>query len=194
MFCSSPCLIQAFNSYLLFESKLDLGRMFPQTDLLPAQYLLPVRLLLLGQGEAKPSPSYGSGLRVDSIDALTSLGSLMTHEDRLTSRERIELAVTSLVLAQCLQEAGTEVSVLQVARMVLRVRCNAHQVMMVNNDAYDNNDDDQVDEVTSIARARVELEGRASAVYPVLPLLNHSCDPNTLRVYNGGRVLLIAAR
>ena len=78
--------------------------------------------------------------------------------------------------------------------MVLRVRCNAHQVMMVNNDAYDNNDDDQVDEVTSIARARVELEGRASAVYPVLPLLNHSCDPNTLRVYNGGRVLLIAAR
>ena len=176
----------------MLESKLDLGRMFPQSDLLPAQYLLPVRLLLLGPGEAQPSPSYGSGLHVDSVDALTSLGSLMTHEDRLTSRERLELAVTSLVLAQCLREVGTEVSGLQVARMVLRVRCNAHQVMMVNNN--DNNDDDQVDEVTSITGAGVELEGRASAVYPVLPLLNHSCDPNTLRLYSGARVLLIAAR
>ena len=52
----------------------------------------------------------------------------------------------------------------------------------------------QVDEVTSMVRAGVELEGRASAVYPVLPLLNHSCDPNTLRVYSGGRVILLATR
>ena len=131
VFCSSQCLIRAFNSYLLPESKLDLSRMFPQTDLLPVQYLLPVRLLLLGPGEGKPDPSYGSGLRVDNIDALTSLDSLMTHEARLTSKERLELAVTSLVLAQSLREVGAEVSVLQLARMVLRVRCNAHQVMMM---------------------------------------------------------------
>ena len=52
----------------------------------------------------------------------------------------------------------------------------------------------QVDEVTSMVRAGVELEGRASAVYPVLPLLNHSCDPNTLRVYSGGRVILLTTR
>ena len=194
MFCSSQCLIRAFNSYLLFESKLDLGRMFPQSDLLPALHLLPVRLLLLGPGEGQPGPSYGAGLCVDSIAALTSLDSLMTHEDRLTGPERLELAVTSLVLGQSLREAGAEVSVLQLARMVLRVRCNAHQVIMIMrimiNDVYDV----KVDEVTSIARAGVELEGRASAVYPVLPLLNHSCDPNTLRVYSGGRVVLLAAR
>ena len=178
----------------MFESKLDLGRMFPQSDLLPALHLLPVRLLLLGPGQGKPGPSYGAGLRVDSIAALTSLDSLMTHEDRLTGRERLELAVTSLVLGHSLREAGAEVSVLQLARTVLRVRCNAHQVIMIMrimiNDVYDV----KVDEVTSIARAGVELEGRASAVYPVLPLLNHSCDPNTLRVYIGGRVVLLAAR
>ena len=132
---------------------------------------------------------------MDSISALTSLDSLMTHEDRLTSQERLELAVTSLVLGHSLRVAGAEVCVLQLARMVLRVRCNAHQVIMIRQDDHENEVHNvKVDEVTSIARAGVELEGRASAVYPVLPLLNHSCDPNTLRVNIGGRVVLLAAR
>ena len=184
MFCSSQCLIRAFKSYLVFESKLDLRRMFPQTDLLPTQYLLPVRLLLLHPDtETKDHTetqdhSYGFGFSVDNIDPLTSLGSLLTHEDRLTGRERLEVAVTSLVLAECVREAGAELSVLQLARLVLRVRCNAHQV----------------DQVTAITRGAVELGGLASAVYPVLPLLNHSCDPNTIRVYTGGRAVLVAAR
>ena len=174
----------------MFESKLDLSRMFPQTDLLPTQYLLPVRLLLLHpETETKDHTetqdhtetgdhSYGSGISVGNIDPLTSLGSLLTHEDRLTGRERLEVAVTSLVLAECVREAGAELSVLQLARLVLRVRCNAHQV----------------DQVTAITRGAVELGGLASAVYPVLPLLNHSCDPNTIRVYTGGRAVLVAAR
>ena len=169
--------------------------MFPQSDLLPALHLLPVRLLLLGPGDGEPGPSYGAGLRVDSISALTSLDSLMTHEDKLTGQERLELAVTSLVLCHSLRVAGAEICVLQLARMVLRVRCNAHQVIMIGRDDHDNDVHHvKVDEVTSIARAGVELEGRASAVYPVLPLLNHSCDPNTLRVNIGGRVVPLAAR
>lgn len=53
----------------------------------------------------------------------------------------------------------------------------------------------QVDRaVARQGRSEVELESVGSGLYPVLPLLNHSCDNNTLRVFTNNRVLLIAAR
>ena len=38
------------------------------------------------------------------------------------------------------------------------------------------------------------LRGVASAIYPVLPLLNHSGAANTVRISAGGAVILVAAR
>ena len=38
------------------------------------------------------------------------------------------------------------------------------------------------------------LRGVASALYPVLPLLNHSCAANTVRINAGGTVILVAVR
>ena len=59
------------------------------------------------------------------------------------------------------------------------MRCNGHQVDRV---------------VVREASSQVELESTGSGVYPRLPLLNHSCDHNTLRIFRNNQVVLLAAR
>ena len=66
-----------------------------------------------------------------------------------------------------------------VLRCQARVRCNAHQVDRV---------------VVSQASSQVEVESLGSGLYPLLPLLNHSCDHNTLRLFRNNQVVLLAAR
>ena len=59
------------------------------------------------------------------------------------------------------------------------MRCNGHQIDRV---------------VVRPGSSQVELESLGSGVFPLLPLLNHSCDHNTTRVFRNNQVLLLAAR
>ena len=68
---------------------------------------------------------------------------------------------------------------ISVLRYQARVRCNGHQVDRV---------------VARQGSSQVELESLGSGLFPVLPLLNHSCDQNTIRVFTNNRVLLLVAR
>ena len=59
------------------------------------------------------------------------------------------------------------------------MRCNGHQVDRA---------------LVRQGSSQVELESLGSGVFPVLPLLNHSCDSNTLRLFTNNQVFLLAAR
>ena len=135
------------------------------------------------------------------IEPIVSLKSLLSHNDKLSVNEKLEQVVNSLLLAQCLVTMGfindlhTSIAVtffkyLGIVRYRIQVyiielgksqyfRCNGHQV-----------DDGKIDE----GGCQVLLHGVGSAIYPVLPLLNHSCDPNTVRVYVENKVMLMATR
>ena len=119
------------------------------------------------------------------IDPVSSLKSLLSHNDKLSVTEILEQAVNSLLLSKCLVAMGwmDDIQTTDMAAVLYKylgtVRCNGHQV-----------DDGLVDE----GGCQVILQGIGSAIYPVLPLLNHSCDSNTVRVYVGNKVMLIATR
>ena len=121
------------------------------------------------------------------LDPVSSFHSLLTHEAELVLSERLELAVSSLLMTECLLSIGfledKEMQQQEVALMMFRyqarVRCNAHQVDR---------------QVVRPGHSQVEVEGVASAVFPLLPLLNHSCDHNTLRVFSNNMVTLLATR
>ena len=176
--------------------------MFPQKDLLPNQYLLPLRMIL--KMKADPSdlikdsdiPAGGRKNILDfgnciyktlEQDPVSSFHSLLTHETELLWWERLELAVTSLLLEECLvslgflkkEEALQQELCVRMFRYQARVRCNGHQVDRV---------------VTSPGESMVEVESVGSAVFPLLPLLNHSCDHNTVRVFNNNQLILLATR
>ena len=85
-----------------------------------------------------------------------------------------------------------------IARYILIVRSNTHQVsrilclvcypagrLVV-----------QVDTTSRIEPGKVELEGVGAALYPVLALLNHSCNSNTIRIFtnNSSKAILVALR
>ena len=57
-FCSLECFLKGFKTYLLYENKLSFVKMFPERDLLPNQYLLPLRMILK--------------MKVDSPDLITA--------------------------------------------------------------------------------------------------------------------------
>ena len=89
--------------------------MFPQQDLLPNQYLLPLRMLMkMRAGSLKDPPDqpadYGSNIPLEAIAPLPSFLSLLSHEAELESWERLEVAVSSLLLEQCLLSLGWEQS------------------------------------------------------------------------------------
>ena len=166
--------------------------MFPQQDLLPNQYLLPLRMTMkIHAGSLQDHPDqeadYGSNIPLEDLDPVSSFLSLLTHEAELVLSERLELAVSSLLMTECLLSIGfledKEMQQQEVALMMFRyqarVRCNAHQVDR---------------QVVRPGHSQVEVEGVASAVFPLLPLLNHSCDHNTLRVFSNNMVTLLATR
>ena len=68
LFCSSQCLTEAFKSYLFYESKLDWRRVFPQKDLYPNQFLLPLRLILVQGANVRATTegpkNYGTNMRL----------------------------------------------------------------------------------------------------------------------------------
>ena len=85
--------------------------MFPQQDLLPNQFLLPLRLILKTLAGSTEAPAdegadYGCHTPVESIAPVSSFLSLLSHETELEPRERLELVVTSLLLEQCCQALG----------------------------------------------------------------------------------------
>ena len=87
--------------------------MFPQQDLLPNQYLLPLRMTMkLHAGSLQERPDqeadYGSNIPLEDLDPVSSFLSLLTHEAELESWERLEVAVSSLLLEQCLVSLGWE--------------------------------------------------------------------------------------
>lgn len=194
-YCSLVCLLKAFNSYERYESRLNYDVMFPMSSLRQEedcgfrQLSLALRLVLQQPQEyftkktATNCPllvDYGSNTGLDNIDPYMSLESMLTHHSEET-RKRLGLIINVLLLTQCLQSMDYLVPEIRWIGACLyhylgAITTNGHTV-------YKRLDGDDTSKLTQIG----------SALYPRLPLLNHSCCPNTARVNCGGKVILVAA-
>ncbi|KAM3934081.1 SET and MYND domain-containing protein 4 [Leptodactylus fuscus] len=134
-----------------------------------------------------------------------SLCSLLTHSEHHKGEHKFLCALTSAALCRklnmgLLRSMGTapptEKSLdgevhemhglgLAIFRHMLQLHCNAQAVTVLNEDYEDSS--------TSLVESS-KSSRLATAVFPVLSLLNHSCDPNTSVSFQGRRVMVRANR
>jgi len=201
LFCSLNCLVSALETYHLYESKLNFRKVFSgKSAALLSKTLLPLRLITQKSSkyfqqkmnnQTKLSPDYGCGSTFIEVEGYPCVDSMVTHYNDQSSSQLLGLAINAYILYHCL--CGMEYLTLEpqldglnlfvtamLYQYISAARYNAHEIDM---NSKKNGTYDQVD-VLSIG----------SALYPILPLLNHSCNANTIRFNIGKKVVLIASR
>lgn len=122
----------------------------------------------------------------DEVDALQSRDyrkafALVTHEDLRTDEEMFQRSLMAKFLLDCLVMKGylgkrTDLRY-YIGNLILHniqvLQFNAHEIFELQKDENDN-------------IGRTEFIG--GAIFPVLALFNHSCDPATVRYFEGKRV------
>lgn len=206
-FCSLKCLIAALESFHFYESKLNFSKVFPKDDLASNLSLLPLRLITQkppqyfesamnsSENGQLDQPDYGCGEKLDDILGYSYLNSMVTHMDNQSILSQMEMAVTSIILHQCLiameylkqgeQLQGLSLHVTSLLyQYQAAVRCNAYQIEWNYKDKL----------IQGEAYPGTHLLTVGTGVYPILCLLNHSCDANTIRFNINNKVLLVASR
>ncbi|XP_063696192.1 SET and MYND domain-containing protein DDB_G0284059-like [Culicoides brevitarsis] len=126
------------------------------------------------------------------VDALQSRDyrkaySLVTHEEGRTPEEMFHRTLMAKFLLNCLVKKGyldgSEEHRAYIGNLILHniqvLQFNAHEIFELQKDEKDD-------------IGRTEFIG--GAIYPVLALFNHSCDPATVRYFNGHRVYVRSIR
>ena len=102
----------AMNTYLVFESKIDFGKIFPgKLQPLSNKMLLPLRLVTQKplqyfkekQNTIKERHNrYGCGSDFSAVDGYTCVESMVTHYEEQSVTQQLGLAINTLILHACL--------------------------------------------------------------------------------------------
>ncbi|XP_073421782.1 SET and MYND domain-containing protein 4 [Dendrobates tinctorius] len=136
-----------------------------------------------------------------------SLVRLLSHSEHHTGEHKFLCALTSAALCKTLaiglprstrtspptddpallDDEAHEVQILGSAILLhmLQLHCNAQAVTAIH---------EEYEESTTSLVARSDSSRLATAIFPVLSLLNHSCDPNTSVSFQGRSVMVRASR
>jgi len=210
-FCSLRCLLKAESSYLPIESKVDITEIFYGNDTESQlsgcislayravtqrglDFFLQNRNSLFGEVD----PTYGTNVKEDFLysgdEHYRGLNNLVTHYDKMDTKQRMTVMIRSVVLLKCLKESGffdqkndretlTE-DEKYIGRLLFHFQCgiqyNLHTVYQVEGQLE--------------ATKRIPLQDIGSGCYPTTLFFNHSCAPNTVRINQGPRVIIMAKR
>ncbi|XP_023324175.1 SET and MYND domain-containing protein 4 isoform X1 [Eurytemora carolleeae] len=199
LFCSLTCLKQALDTYLPWESKLNLKKIFQMDegkgcDEISGGLLLTLRLFtqhkkhlfMQLQSEEKLVPEFSSQLeRVQTVFGMVRHKEVRNKADLLSVCLKTTFVIK--LLLQCGYLDGDLVSNenLDIAELVYKtiqaVQYNTHPI----------------DQATGVIRpdSHINLVELGSAVYPrIATSCNHSCDPSTVRLNIGKDVYLVSRR
>jgi SET and MYND domain-containing protein 4 len=117
--------------------------------------------------------------------------SLVTHQASTHIEDLIKYTLTSIVLAHFYTLKSKESDIILIASLILhhllQSICNAHAITQIRSDHNINNNE----AVYSTEEIRY-----ATAIYPIVSMLNHSCDPNVMSSfkYNSSRIIIMSNR
>ncbi|KAG9485840.1 hypothetical protein GDO78_008753 [Eleutherodactylus coqui] len=205
-YCTSECVDQAWKSYHCIECPLGnllLGvGVFCQTALrtvLLTGYRQVLDVLLHQAVDEEPNQPYSADYK--------SLASLLSHSEHHKAEHKFLCALTSAALCKKLnpamlrsmgtslptedivplQDESREMQILGSAILLhtLQLHCNAQAVFIIH---------EEYEESSSSLVESSKSSRLATALFPVLSLLNHSCDPNTSVSFQGTSVMVRASR
>jgi hypothetical protein len=191
-FCSEQCLGEAFATYHCFESRLDMKKIFSDVDgnfeSPTSRFLLNLRLVLqkslsrhgedsLTFNESDCDHKYGSDKDIGEIEGSEALDNMLTHMGDSSLDQQIGFVIHSLVILTMLEsinfiDADTDRDLHN--KIGYQLYHNQGVIMMNSHYIYSTT-------VSKTCKARNDQFVQGSSLYPVLPLLNHSCKANTLR-------------
>lgn len=190
IFCSRSCKDRAsFHKYecgileSIWKCKSDLA-----THLSIRMITTKDRLKLIEYGERAEcnGTSNGHGEISNDEEEYRKLYSLLTHETEFTTEKLFEFMLMAKFQVECLKTGGFLTNndnesyfASLLYRNILILHFNAHEIFELQKD----NDADPGKTVCI-----------AAAIYPFLAQFNHSCDPDTVRYFDGDRVIIRATR
>ena len=102
----------AMQTYLVYESKIDFGKIFPEKmQSVSNQMLLPIRLITQKPPKYfldklnKPRERherYGCGSDFSAVEGYPCIESMVTHYDHQSGPQKLGLAINALILQTCL--------------------------------------------------------------------------------------------
>ena len=191
-FCSEQCLLEAFKTYHCFESRLNMKRIFLDRDgkyeKCTSRFLLNLRLVLqksllkhdednLNFTESECDRAYGSDTKIGDINGLDALDNMETHMSETSPDKQISYIIHCLLILAILEnvnfiDLNTDTNLCD--KIGYQLFHNQGVILMNSHYIYGTT-------VSKTAKDRNDQYVQGSSLYPVLPLLNHSCKPNTLR-------------
>ncbi|XP_073523785.1 SET and MYND domain-containing protein 4 isoform X2 [Phyllobates terribilis] len=209
-YCSSACMEQAWQHYHGIEC--SVSRLLLAFGVFCHTALRTVLLTGYGQVLKVFSDKTSAEDQLCVVDWVhssdyKSLVRLVSHSEHHTAEHKFLCALTSAALCQrlpigllrsmraspptddpaLLDDEVQEVQILGSAILLhmLQLHCNAQAVTAIH---------EEYEESTTSLVARSNSSRLATAIFPILSLLNHSCDPNTSVSFQGRSVMVRANR
>eukprot|EP00094_Tigriopus_californicus_P006260 TCALIF_06026-PA protein Name:"Similar to SMYD4 SET and MYND domain-containing protein 4 (Pongo abelii)" AED:0.08 eAED:0.08 QI:8/0.66/0.25/1/0.33/0.5/4/0/663 len=208
-FCGFRCWKLAMNSYHPVEARFDITEVFygddPNSQLsgclsLAYRAISQKKLAFFLDNKEKLFTThdklYGTnpppGFSYEKDEHYRGLFNLVTHYDQMQIKDRVTIMIRSVVLLKCLKAGGyfggeptTQLQLspdeLFIGKLLFHFQCgiqyNLHTIYQVNG--------------VMEPSKRIPLQDIGSGVYPTTLFFNHSCAPNTIRVNQGPRVIII---
>ena len=201
LFCSLSCLTTATQTYHRVEAALPLSHIFSVTDsdgydeisgavmmVIRAITQQPRHLLTSSLLQEVTEDTVTDTCHQTDLAGLRSLLNMVTHHTHRSDVDLLSLTMKTLFILQLLTKMNyckveEELDTLGpiIFHLLEVVQYNSHPLDKVEGDIDPNKN--------------LTLVDIGSGVFPtVARCLNHSCDPSTLRVVQGNRILLLARR
>lgn len=208
-FCGLRCWKLAMNSYHPVEANFDITEVFYGDDAnsqlsgcislayravsqKKLAFFLDNRESLFTAHDKLYGTNVSEDFSYEKDEHYRGLFNLVTHYDQMQIKDRVTIMIRSVVLLKCLKAAGyfggeptsqlhlTPEEVF-IGKLLFHFQCgiqyNLHTIYQVNG--------------IMEPSKRIPLQDIGSGVYPTTLFFNHSCAPNTIRVNQGPRVIII---
>ena len=192
-FCSKQCLLDAFHTYHCFESRFNFKKIFldrnGKYEKCMSRFLLNMRLILQKSlirhdadeshifNESDCDRQFGSESKIEDIRSDLALDNMETHMATTSNDKQMSYIIHCLLILSMLElvdflDAGTDQALYN--KIGYQLFHNQGAILMNSHYIY-------ATQVSPSFKDRNDQCVHGSCLYPVLPLLNHSCKSNTFR-------------